>query len=198
LPGKIGQLVDTRPAGVEQLPAVTSDHVLYVRRLRPEQVRRAIISLYRQAGLTSARREGCQYEQGGQIEGLRYAVRDLGRLRWGAYYGPLKHTTTLHWAVFGLPMPYIEYVLVHEQAHATRPGGRAHGPAWERRMDLWMPDWVLDACCWFIERWHGRMGHSPAFDADVIRLRTQLNEMAQQLASGSIATERKASWRSFH
>jgi predicted metal-dependent hydrolase len=32
-------------------------------------------------------------------------------------------------------------VLVHEQAHATRPPGQAHGPEWRRQMNLWMPDW---------------------------------------------------------
>jgi hypothetical protein len=89
------QLVDARPTSVERLPAVTADHVLFARRQRPEQVRRAIIGLYRQVGLVWARREGRQYEHDGQIEGLRYEVRDLGRRRWGAYYGPPKHTTTL-------------------------------------------------------------------------------------------------------
>jgi hypothetical protein len=135
------QLVDTPPAGVEQLAVVTADRVLYVRRQPPEKVRRAIVGLYRQTGLAWARNEGRQYELDSRIEGLRYAVRDLGRRRWGTYEGRSKHTTTLHWAVFGLPMRLIEYVLVHEQAHATRPGGRAHGPAWQRRMNLWMPDW---------------------------------------------------------
>src|SRR5262249_16635455 len=38
-------------------------------------------------------------------------------------------------------MPLIEYVLVYEQAHVTRPGGRAHGSAWQQRMNLWMSDW---------------------------------------------------------
>jgi hypothetical protein len=61
--------------------------------------------------------------------GLRYAVRDLGRRHWGVYRGPPQHTTALHWAVFGLPIRFIEYVLVHELAHATRPGGCAHGRA---------------------------------------------------------------------
>lgn len=135
------QLVDTPPAGIKQLPTFTADHVLYVQKQRPEQIRRAIIGLYRQVGLTWATREGRQYEQDGQITDLRYEVRDLGRHRWGSYYRPPKHTTTLHWAVFGLPMRYIEYVLVHEQAHATRPPGQAHGPAWQRQMSRWMPDW---------------------------------------------------------
>lgn len=135
------QLVDSTPAGVEQLPAATAEGVLYARRQRPEQVRRAVIELYRQVGLAWTKREGRQYELDGRIEGLNYVVRDLGRHRWGVYSGPPKHTTTIHWAVFSLPVRLIEYVLVHEQAHATRPPGQPHGPAWQRRVSLWMPDW---------------------------------------------------------
>jgi hypothetical protein len=134
-------LVDTAPAAVGQLPAATADGLLYVRRQRPQQVRRAIIDVYRQVGLAWLRREGRQYELDAGITGLSYVVRDLGRQRWGIYNGPPRHTTTLHWAVFGLPVHLAEYVLVHEQAHATRPGGRPHGRAWQRRMILWMPDW---------------------------------------------------------
>ncbi len=52
-----------------------------------------------------------------------------------------RHTTTLHWAVFGLPVRLIEYVLVHEQAHATRPSGQPRRRAWQRQVTLWMPDW---------------------------------------------------------
>lgn len=52
------KLVDTLPAGIERLPAVTPDHVLYVRRQQPEAVRRAIIALYSQVGLTWVKREG--------------------------------------------------------------------------------------------------------------------------------------------
>lgn len=134
------QLVDSLPAGTERLPTAKADHVLLARRQRPEQVRRAVIGLYRQVGLAWATRMGRQYELDGGIEGLSYVVRDLGRRRWGAYYG-VKHTTTLHWAVFGLPVQLVEYVLVHEQAHATRPTGQAHGRGWQWQMDLWMPDW---------------------------------------------------------
>lgn len=135
------QLVDASPAGTAQLPLITSDGFLSARRQRPELVRRAVIGLYRQVGLAWLRREGRQYELDGRITGLSYAVRDLGRRRWGIYEGPPKHTTTLHWAVLGLPLRLIEYALVHEQAHATQPCGRPHGRAWQRRMYLWMPDW---------------------------------------------------------
>lgn len=135
------QLVAVLPADLDRLPAITSDGVLYARKQRPELVRRAVIGLYREVGLAWARRVGCKYEVDGRITGLTYAVRDLGRRRWGLYTGPPKHTTTLHWAVFGLPLRLIEYVLVHEQVHATQPSGAAHGRAWKRRMYLWMPDW---------------------------------------------------------
>lgn len=135
------RLVETLPVGIERVPAVTPDQVLYVRRQRPERVRRAIIGLYCQVGLTWAKREGRWYEVDGHIEGLRYQVRDLGKRRWGLYSGAPKHVTALHWAVIGLPVHLAEYVLVHEQAHATRPGGRAHGLGWQRQMNMWMPDW---------------------------------------------------------
>jgi predicted metal-dependent hydrolase len=134
-------LVDTLPTTIEHLPAITPDGVLYVGRQLPAKVGQTIIGLYRQIGLAWMRQEGRQYEVDDRIAGVTYAVRDLGRHRWGLYNVPPKHTTTLHWAVFGLPIRFVEYVLVHEQAHATRPGGRAHGPAWQRRMSLWMPDW---------------------------------------------------------
>jgi predicted metal-dependent hydrolase len=120
---------------------ITSDGALPARRQLPELVRRVVVGLYQQVGVTWLRREGRQYELDGHITGLNYAVRDLGRRGWGIYERQPKHTTTLHWAVFGLPLRLIEYVLVHEQAHATLPRGAAHGPAWKRQMYLWMPDW---------------------------------------------------------
>ncbi|GAA0532741.1 hypothetical protein GCM10011581_17460 [Saccharopolyspora subtropica] len=135
------QLVDAPPAERGGCPEITSDGALRVRRQRPELVRRAVIGLYQQVGLAWLRREGRKYEVDGHITGLNYVVRDLGRRRWGIYEGRPKHTTTLHWAAFGLPMRLVEYVLVHEQAHATQPGGPAHGREWQRRMNLWMPDW---------------------------------------------------------
>jgi len=135
------EFVTAPPTGIGQLPAATADRILYARAEPPEQVRRSIIDWYRDIGLAWVKREGHQYELDGRIECLRYEVRDLGRRRWGLYYGNPKHITALHWAVFGLPVHLVEYVLVHEQAHATRLGGRPHGPAWQRRMNLWMPDW---------------------------------------------------------
>lgn len=134
-------LVAALPTGTKQLPATTADRILYARAQRPERIHQAIIGWYRQVGLDWMKHEGGRYERDGRIEGLRYEVRDLGRRRWGLYRGVPKHIIALHWAVFSLPVHLVEYVLVHEQAHATRPGGRPHGAAWQRRMNLWMPDW---------------------------------------------------------
>jgi hypothetical protein len=106
----------------------------------PKQVRGGIIALYQQEGLAWARQHGQHYEQRGRIENLRYEVRDLGRRRWGTY-DTTPHLMGVHWATFGLPVHLIEYVLAHEEAHAKRPGGRPHGPAWQRWMSVFMPDW---------------------------------------------------------
>lgn len=115
-------------------------HVMLVRRDQPPAMRRAIIALYCATGLKWAQHNGEPYEQQARIHGLRYEVRDLGRRRWGIYQ-PGKHLITLHWPLFGLPLATIEYVLVHELAHAIRPPGRPHGPAWERQFSQLMPDW---------------------------------------------------------
>ena len=85
------QLVDRAPAGVEQLPSFAPEGILYVRRQSQDQVRRAIIGLYRQIGLAWLQQHGRQYELDGQISDLAYVVRDLGRRHWGLYYTPPKH-----------------------------------------------------------------------------------------------------------
>lgn len=132
---------DGPPARIERRPhALGSDLFLCVRRDRPDTMRTAVINLYRDQGLDWARQRGEQCERRGGIQGLDYEVRNLGSRRWGAY-SPTKHLVSFHWPLFGLPRELIEYVLVHELAHATRPPGRKHGEACQRQMSLWMPDW---------------------------------------------------------
>jgi predicted metal-dependent hydrolase len=114
---------------------------LYVRRQAPAQIRRAIIRLYQQIGLQWVRHHGPWYELDGAILDLAYVVRDLGRRHWGLYYTPPKHLVAVHWAAFSMPLRLVEYLLAHEMAHATGPAGRSHGPAWQRQMNRWMPDW---------------------------------------------------------
>ena len=135
------QLVDRAPAGIEQLAVFAPDGILYARRQSPAQTRRAIIGLYRQMGLEWVRHHGRRYEFDGQISDLDYVVRDLGRRHWGLYYTPPEHRVAVHWAVFSMPLRLVEYLLAHEMAHATGPAGRSHGPAWQRQISRWMPDW---------------------------------------------------------
>lgn len=135
------QLVDRVSAGIEQLSAFAPEGILYVRRQSQAQVRRAIIGLYRRIGLAWVQHHGRRYELDGQISNLAYVVRDLGRSHWGLYNTPPKHRVAVHWAVFSMPVRIVEYVLAHEMAHATGPAGRSHGPAWQQRMNLWMPGW---------------------------------------------------------
>ncbi|WP_329156176.1 M48 family metallopeptidase (plasmid) [Streptomyces sp. NBC_01456] len=66
------------------------------------------------------------------------AVRDLGRR--GGIYQEHAHELTLHWAVFQLPPLLLEYVLVHELVHGTRPRGRSHGPEFRVRLRRALPD----------------------------------------------------------
>ncbi|GLZ37866.1 YgjP-like metallopeptidase domain-containing protein [Actinokineospora sp. NBRC 105648] len=135
------RLVEGGPAAcIQRDPLPSGRQSLQVRRAQPEVMRRAVIGLYREHGLAWAREHGLPYELRGGIQQLRYEVRDLGRRRWGIY-NHAKHLVTLHWPLFGLPIEVIEYVLVHELAHATRPGGRPHGPTWRWQVAAFMPDW---------------------------------------------------------
>ncbi|MFJ6438203.1 YgjP-like metallopeptidase domain-containing protein [Streptomyces sp. NPDC091416] len=72
----------------------------------------------------------------------RLEVRDLGRCN-GAIYQESAHQLTLHWAVFQLPPVLLEYVLVHELVHGTRPRGRSHGPEFRTRLLRVMPDALI-------------------------------------------------------
>ncbi|MFZ3491840.1 YgjP-like metallopeptidase domain-containing protein [Streptomyces sp. 5.8] len=67
------------------------------------------------------------------------AVRDLGR-RHGGIYQERDHLLTLHWAIFQLPPLLLEYVLMHELVHGTRPAGRSHGPQFRSRLERALPD----------------------------------------------------------
>jgi predicted metal-dependent hydrolase len=69
-------------------------------------------------------------------------TRDLGARRWGVYRRT-GHRVELHWPLFQLPDLLVEYVLVHELIHATRPPGKPHGREWQARMTAALPHWRL-------------------------------------------------------
>lgn len=56
--------------------------------------------------------------------------------RWGSYTP--KGSLVLNLDLIRAPIRCIDYVIVHELAHAFEPD---HGPSWRRLMDKAMPDW---------------------------------------------------------
>lgn len=67
-------------------------------------------------------------------------VRDIGR-RWGAYRRATRACpagrVSLHWSVFQLPPPLIDYVIAHELAHIKVSG---HGPDYWRLLSRAIPE----------------------------------------------------------
>lgn len=104
-------------------------------------MRAALLRWYTAAGLEWLHEAAEPFTKGGYIKpGLRFVVRDLGSRRWGLYE-PKHHRLTVHWLTLTLPRDLAFYVLIHELAHATRPMGKPHGPAWQRQFTIWLPDW---------------------------------------------------------
>jgi predicted metal-dependent hydrolase len=100
---------------------------------------RAVIAWYCAAGLDWMRAEAAEWER--RLELARppaYVVRDLGVTRLGTY-DPRRHVVTLHWQVFQLPPPLARCAGLHELVHATRPGGKPHGPQFRARFDAVLP-----------------------------------------------------------
>ncbi|MFE5037074.1 YgjP-like metallopeptidase domain-containing protein [Streptomyces sp. NPDC056683] len=94
---------------------------------------RPIVDWYCREGTAWLEREApawwSRMQYGRPMPALR--VADIGRKRWGVYaHGP--HQVTLAWQALQVPRPMATYVLVHELAHATRPGGKPHGPEFWR------------------------------------------------------------------
>lgn len=68
-----------------------------------------------------------------------FTCRDIGMRRWGLYRPP-RHAVELNWQLMQLLPELVESVLLHELAHATRPVGKAHGPAFLRALAAVQPD----------------------------------------------------------
>lgn len=69
------------------------------------------------------------------VEIPRLIIRPMSK-RWGSYTP--KCNLVLNLDLVRAPIPCIEYVIVHELAHAIEPD---HGSRWRRLMDKAMPDW---------------------------------------------------------
>ncbi|GGM67596.1 hypothetical protein GCM10012275_42700 [Longimycelium tulufanense] len=108
---------------------------------------RTIIDWYCRAGLDWLQdRVRQDHHRKAGVADLRFTVREVRRSgsatlrRWG-FYTPRQHEVTLAWPLFQLDEDLVEYVLLHELAHAARPGGKPHGHQWQQLMRSYMPNW---------------------------------------------------------
>jgi predicted metal-dependent hydrolase len=63
---------------------------------------------------------------------------DIGRRRWGSYHpgpNPDGDVIRLAWQLFQLPHRFALHILTHELVHASRPGGKPHGPQFWRAFE---------------------------------------------------------------
>ncbi|UQA95652.1 M48 family metallopeptidase [Streptomyces halobius] len=102
---------------------------------------RPIVRWYCEQGTAWLRQEAPRFwcrmaASGAPLPELR--VANIGRKRWGKYE-PARHRVTLAWQSLQLPPSLARYVIVHELAHATRPGGAPHGPEFWRAADRGIP-----------------------------------------------------------
>ncbi|WP_436992203.1 M48 family metallopeptidase [Streptomyces sp. enrichment culture] len=109
----------------------------------PRRGRLAITGWYRRSGLRLARGRLQPWAGRMEVPEPALAVRDLGR-RWGTYRSDSGTGTgcgtgrmALHWAVFQLPVPLLDYVIAHELAHIRVPG---HGPDYWRLLRRAIPE----------------------------------------------------------
>lgn len=70
-----------------------------------------------------------------RIQPPKLLIRPMTK-RWGSYTP--KGNLVLNLDLIRAPVQCIDYVIVHELAHALEPH---HGPKWRRLMDKVMPDW---------------------------------------------------------
>ncbi|GAB2922604.1 SprT family zinc-dependent metalloprotease [Streptomyces mayteni] len=101
--------------------------------------KRAVADWYARVGLRWARTHMQPWAGRMDVPEPTLAVRDVGR-HWGTY----RRVDTgdagrmaLHWAVFQLPPPLIDYVIAHELAHARVAG---HGPDYWRLLRRAIPE----------------------------------------------------------
>lgn len=107
-------------------------HQDWLRLRRDAASAETVIGWYQEQGLKYARTVVESWSPRLGLRDVEIRVRSLAK-KWGQ---ARRNTITLHWAVFQLPRPLVEYIIVHELAHiADTSGGSAHGPAWRRIID---------------------------------------------------------------
>ncbi|MCX5410621.1 M48 family metallopeptidase [Streptomyces sp. NBC_00059] len=103
-----------------------------------EAARRAVTGWYQRAGTKWAEGRLQPWAARMDVSEPEVTVRDVGR-RWGTYRtgGTQGGEMALHWAVFQLPSPLVNYVIAHELAHIRVAG---HGPDYWRLLRRAIPE----------------------------------------------------------
>ncbi|GGN61387.1 hypothetical protein GCM10012285_60210 [Streptomyces kronopolitis] len=139
--GHLLRPVDADHTSAERQPCFTSWYLNIPRAKLAAHDPTPVIEWYKTEGTQWAQATAPQWQRRLLLrEAPTIRVTDLGKRRWGVYR-PKRHAVELHWTLFQLTPDLAELVLVHELAHATRPGGTAHGVQWQRRMSAVMPQW---------------------------------------------------------
>jgi len=127
-------------------PSTWSGHRTWQLTLRRDAASaRTIIEWYRAEGLRWLDTYVTALAARAGVQGLRWEVRPftVGSPVGGSWatYRPRTHSIAVHWMVFQFPREWVEYATAHEVAHAARPGGTPHGPAWQRIISGLVPGW---------------------------------------------------------
>ncbi|MEW2089299.1 SprT family zinc-dependent metalloprotease [Streptomyces sp. NPDC006682] len=103
-----------------------------------EAARCAVTGWYRRAGTNWAEGRLQPWAARMDVSEPEVTVRDVGR-RWGTYRKGVTPggEMALHWAVFQLPSPLVNYVIAHELAHIRVAG---HGPDYWRLLRRAVPE----------------------------------------------------------
>lgn len=97
--------------------------------------REHFVAWYRSRGRAWLRRRLPRWTGRLEVEPSELEVRDLGS-RWGSCSPSGR--LNLHWATLLLPVPLVDYVLVHELTHLHEPH---HTPEFWQRLERAMPDY---------------------------------------------------------
>jgi predicted metal-dependent hydrolase len=108
---------------------------LCLRTMPPNDGAQAIIDWYTRTSLRWVDQRGRSWARRIGVSSTGIGIRDLGR-RWGTV--GVGSEVALHWALFQLQRPLIDYVLVHELVHRVEPH---HGHAFWQRLDRALPDY---------------------------------------------------------
>ena len=106
------------------------------RRVEASSIREELERLYRDEARRHFTRRAAHYCDALGVEYGQMQIRNQ-KTRWGSY-SPRTGTLSLNWRLLMAPPNVVDYVIVHELAHAEHPN---HGPRFWRLVAQHMPDY---------------------------------------------------------